>query len=219
MNADPLASIYRSLEYLAFGRALERCRIKLLEAAPGRRRVLIIGEGDGRFLSWILACTTHAKVDVIDSSQRMLDLAKSKIQPRDMARVRLLRQDALRELPEATYDTIVTNFFLDCLTEQEVNQFVPAVSRLLEPGGVWLVGDFHLPERGLRRFHAQVWLTVMYRFFAMTTGLRARRIPDYVALMKGVGLTVERERYWRAGMITAQVWRRPTAPSVASFGS
>ena len=48
---DKLARPYRWLEYLAFGRALEGCRLDLLPWLGGARRVLTIGEGEGRFVA------------------------------------------------------------------------------------------------------------------------------------------------------------------------
>ena len=51
MNADRIARSYRWLEYAAFGVALERARFDFLRCAAEARRVLILGEGDGRFLA------------------------------------------------------------------------------------------------------------------------------------------------------------------------
>ena len=56
MNADPIASSYRWLEYAAFGLALEHARFDFLSHAAAARRVLILGEGDGRFLARLLRC-------------------------------------------------------------------------------------------------------------------------------------------------------------------
>jgi SAM-dependent methyltransferase len=208
MNADSVASLYRSLEYLAFGRALERCRFNLLVEAPAARHILIFGEGDGRFLEQLLARNRQAQVDVIDSSARMLELAHARIPAGDLTRVRLQHQSAFDPLPIGTYDTIITNFFLDCLTGEEANQFIPAAARLLSPGGRWLIGDFHLPRRGIARWHAQLWLWTMYWFFALATGLRARQIPDYGQPLRQAGLNRQSQRFWRYGLLTNEVWTK-----------
>ena len=49
MNCDPIARWYRWLEYGAFGLELEKCRNRFLDALDMPRRVLMAGEGDGRF--------------------------------------------------------------------------------------------------------------------------------------------------------------------------
>ena len=204
MNADPLARIYRTLEYLAFGRSLERCRFSLLEPVAKAKRILIVGEGDGRFLAQVLARNAEAQVDVVDSSGRMLALARAKVAPPDLPRVRFLHQNALDGLPIVTYDAIVTNFFLDCLTPEEARQFIRSTVQLLDRHGCWLVGEFHLPPAGMRRWHAKVWLTVMYRFFAFTTGLRARQIPDYPSEFASAGLVRLDQQFWRGKLLTAE---------------
>ena len=76
MNADRIASSYRWLEYAAFGLALERARFDFLPRAADARRVLILGEGDGRFLAQLLECNRYATVAVIESSARMIELAR-----------------------------------------------------------------------------------------------------------------------------------------------
>ena len=55
VNCDPLARWYRWLEYAAMGRALERRRFEFLPGMAQARRVLILGEGDGRFLTRVIA--------------------------------------------------------------------------------------------------------------------------------------------------------------------
>jgi len=49
MNCDGIARWYRALEYLVFGRALERRRFEYLNDMADARHVLILGDGDGRF--------------------------------------------------------------------------------------------------------------------------------------------------------------------------
>ena len=155
MNADPIAGPYRWLEYAAFGTALERCRFSLLGGAAGAKRVLILGEGDGRFLARLAQANPSTLVDVVDSSAAMIALARGRVTP---GRVQFFHQDALAPLPGAGYDVVVTNFFLDCLAEEDAQKLVAAVAERTTPGALWLVGDFALPAEGAARWHAQAWL-------------------------------------------------------------
>lgn len=204
MNSDRIAGIYRWLEYVAFGRALERCRFRLLPHLAGRRRVLIVGEGDGRFLEKLCEQNADAVIEVVELSGEMIALAKS----RSDGKVRFHQQNALERLPEGEYDAVVTNFLLDCLSGREAALFIEAAAARLTSGGVWLVGEFHLPERGWRRWHAQLWLRTMYCFFAAATGLRATEIPDYPRLLEQQGLKREEQHFQRAQLLTAEVWRK-----------
>ena len=79
MNCDSIARVYRWIEYAAFGPLLQRTRLHWLEQLGGARRVLLLGDGDGRFLSRFASRYPSAEVHYIDSSARMLDLARKRI--------------------------------------------------------------------------------------------------------------------------------------------
>ena len=70
MNFDRIAPWYRSLEWIVFGDKLQRCRIASLAEIGAPRRVLIVGEGDGRFLAEFLRVHPDAEVDCLDASVR-----------------------------------------------------------------------------------------------------------------------------------------------------
>ncbi len=207
MNADHIAPYYQWLEYLAFGRSLERCRFHYLDATRGARRVLILGEGDGRFLSRLLSVNAHAHVDVIDASPRMLALAQARVRAKDRPRVRFHHADArLWQFADRTYDLIVTQFFLDCFSPADLAQIVRRLRLAMDPGGTWLVSEFQQPSQRLARWHAAAWLGVMYWFFQRSTGLGIRRLPPYRDLLAGAGLEMARQHESRFGLMVSQLW-------------
>ena len=91
MNADPIARIYRWLEYASFGRALERCRFRFLDDVAEARCALLLGDGDGRFLDRLLKAAPSVAAETIDSSAEMLSLARVRC---GADRVRYRRDDA-----------------------------------------------------------------------------------------------------------------------------
>jgi ubiquinone/menaquinone biosynthesis C-methylase UbiE len=206
MNIDPLARWYRFVEYCAFGQALERRRFAYLNRLAEARRVLILGEGDGRLLARLLGVAREASIDVVELSGEMIALARARVGSTD--RVRFLQEDArLVDFGAAEYDGVVTCFFLDCFPEAEAHVLVERLARALKPGGVWLVSDFAIPPYGWRRWHAAVWIWTMYRFFRITTGLQTAWLPRIERLLASAGLTrVEREEE-RAGMMVSELWR------------
>src|SRR5258708_10812247 len=122
MNCDGIARVYRWLELLAFGRALERRRCAFLSDLHDARRVLVMGDGDGRALAALLQAAPAANVDYIDSSAAMLELARAR---NGAERVAYYGADALTvALPPAEYDAIVTHFFLDCLNTEEAGTLI-----------------------------------------------------------------------------------------------
>jgi SAM-dependent methyltransferase len=207
MNADRIASSYRWLEYAAFGLALEKARFDFLSHAAAARRVLILGEGDGRFLARLLLSNRNSCVAVIESSGRMIQLARSRVAPDDRLRVEFHQIDAVAQpLPSGPFDCVVSHFFLDILNCHDAEAVIGKVSAQLSPGASWLVSEFQEPSDGVPRLHARLWLAAMYGFFSMTTGLRASRLPPYRKMLERRGLAEVDHRERRFGLIRSQVW-------------
>lgn len=124
-------------------------------------------------------------------------------------RVRFRRQDARTWTPPPDgYDLIATHFFLDCFVPAEAAALVGAIAEAANPGAVWLVADFCLPERGYRRWRAKAWVAILYWACRALTGIGPGRVPDYPAMLRGAGFFLEAERRCQAGMLLTQIWRR-----------
>jgi ubiquinone/menaquinone biosynthesis C-methylase UbiE len=210
MNADRIASSYRWLEYAAFGLALEEARFDFLSHAASARRVLILGEGDGRFLERLLRCNRNASIAVVESSGRMIQLGRQRVPPDDRARVEFHQMDAVAQpLPGGSFDCVVSHFFLDILNCRDAEAVIGKVCALLSPGAGWLVSEFQEPPCGVRGLHARLWLGAMYGFFSITTGLRASKLPPYRRMLERRGLVEIDHRERRFGLIRSQVWGKP----------
>ena len=209
MNADGIAASYRWLEYAAFGRELERARLDFLDRARDARRVLILGEGDGRFLARLLASNRRTRVDVVESSGRMIELARRRVPASEGARVTFHRRNAAADaLPDGPFDLVVTHFFLDVLTPCEAEAAVAKAGARLSPGAVWLLSEFQAPRARVARLHAQAWLKAMYGFFSIATRLEASQLPEYRKMLERSGLVEIEHRERRWGLIRSQVWRK-----------
>lgn len=185
-NFDPLARIYRALEWLAFGGDLERARFCLLDQLAGRRSILILGEGDGRCLERLLPLVPDARIDCLDASPAMLARAETRIAGADgRGRVTFICADALSHaLPAAHYDAVVTLFFLDCFEPPSAEALVNRITAAVQPGAGWLFADFVVPTSGLARLRARLWLAGLYTFFRWQTGLRPRALPPSEELIR-----------------------------------
>ena len=62
MSFDLLAPHYRWMEWVLAGEKLQRCRTAWLEVLPAPARVLILGEGNGRFLEALMRQIGRAHV-------------------------------------------------------------------------------------------------------------------------------------------------------------
>ncbi|PTX92507.1 class I SAM-dependent methyltransferase [Opitutus sp. ER46] len=207
---DPLARSYRTLEFLAFGADLERVRFCQLHRLAGARRILVLGEGDGRCLARLLEIAPDATIDCVDLSAAMLRRAEARLSAEARRRVTFSCADARTvALRRSGYDGVVTFFFLDCLLPEEMSALVSRLAQHLAPGGLWLWGDFNLPASGWRRWRATAWLTLLYAFFRWQTGLRVRQLPDAEAALTAAGLHVEASRSFQHGLLRSAVYRAP----------
>lgn len=211
MNIDRMARWYRWMEYAALGRALERRRFAFLDRLVNARRVLILGEGDGRALARLLVVAPQAEVDVVEVSGKMIELARQRTG--NCERVRFRQEDALgAALPGNHYDGVVTLFLLDCFDEREAGILIRRLASAMTPEGRWLVSEFAIPERGWRRWHARVWIWVLYRFFGIATGLRTRALPPIERLMREAGMRRLEFSEERGGLLRSEVWGRAGSP-------
>lgn len=204
---DALAPHYAWIEAVTYGRRLQWCRTALMGDLRDARRVLILGEGDGRFLGAFLARNPEADVHVVDVSAGMLALARRRAGSR---RVTWQVADARAvEYPRAEYDLIVTNFFLDCFGPEDLARLVPRLASALQPGGRWLLGDFRVPPGGVAGAWSRAVLAIMYGFFRLVTRLPATRLVDPRPLLLASGLTTLRAERRLGGFLTSELWSSP----------
>jgi ubiquinone/menaquinone biosynthesis C-methylase UbiE len=212
MNCDPIARWYRYLEYGSFGPALWRCRCNFLDHAVRARRVLMVGEGDGRFLHRFLQLNTNATVDYVDSSAAMTSLARRRIaNVSSCNRVTFLTQD-LRDcaLDTGTYDLIFTHFFLDCFDNTDVAAIVQSIARSAADGALWVVSEFSVSGHGWRRLRSRLWVRFLYAAFHWTTGLERHHLPAYEPALQGCNFNLVHRRPSNAGLLTSELWRKFT---------
>jgi ubiquinone/menaquinone biosynthesis C-methylase UbiE len=229
VSFDRLARPYRWLEYLCFGRALERCRFALLPELGGARRVLLYGDGDGRFLARLLRAypgpetgletvlETGLEIDAVDSSRAMLRIAEARLTPHARARVRFHHQDALRYMPSpgsdpgelsgARYDLVITHFFFDCFHQEELLQLLDRIRPHLAPNARWLVSEFAIPQRALPALAARAVVGLLYTAFRLLAGLRANHLPDYAAVLAAHGFLLSRRTILLGGLLHCELWR------------
>lgn len=209
MNCDPLARWYRWLEYAALGRELERRREHFLPALGGARNALVLGDGDGRFTAALLRANPLVRVNFVDMSGEMLQLARQRVPAEARERVDFQQMDAREwQAGGRRYDLIVAHFFLDCFSAIELAPVVERVAMATTPDARWIVSEFCQPERGLRAWRARIWIAGLYSLFGLTTGLDVRRLPDYAAVLAEHGFCREQVSTAQWGLLTSECWRR-----------
>ncbi len=204
---DQLARFYRLIEFLAYGRALERARFHHFDYLRNRRHILLLGDGDGRGLALACRLAPEAKITSLDFSAGMIDRATHRLAPSDRARVTFVHADALATtFPENTYDAVTTLFFLDCFSTEQVRSLIERLRPALTADAVWLYADFALPPSGWTRLRARIWLALMFAFFRWQTGLTTHALPPSENLIHAAGFHRIAHTSWRGGFLVSSVF-------------
>ena len=142
------------------------------------RRALLLGDGDGRFLARLLETNSAITADVVDSSRSMLAILERRVRrsgPQARRRICLHHADALEWNPAGRYDLIVSHFFLDCFSTQQLEQLFDAVLPHALPGAQWVVSEFAIPRNAFAAYLARRIIRLLYQVFGLDSpGFRAR---------------------------------------------
>jgi ubiquinone/menaquinone biosynthesis C-methylase UbiE len=211
VSFDRVASHYRWLETLVFGNQLQQARVAFMREIGSPRRVLIVGEGDGRFLAEFVRSHPAAAVDCIEASGQMIELARRSLDPQ--ACVNFIQTDiGEAELAPNFYDLVVTHFFLDCLGEGALAAVIVKLANSATPDAQWLVADFSEPSKSWRRLPARFLIALMYFFFRLAAGIEARQLVDYRPLLQAEGFVLAEALQSPNEIIRSERWRRRTSP-------
>lgn len=211
-NFGRFARVYAGVEWLTFGRALSRRRECFLGHASvaTAKRVLVLGDGDGRFTAALLEQNPFAAVTALDVSAAMLSQLESRARAKaPNARLELHCADARTwSVPLANYDLVVAHFFFDCFTTDELAQVVERIAPALGPDACWLVSDFAIPDHRFWTPFAKVLLRFLYLTIGSLTGLEPTQLPDHRTVMKYAGFELAKANVALGGTLRSEVWQR-----------
>jgi ubiquinone/menaquinone biosynthesis C-methylase UbiE len=206
VNFDFVAASYRWLETIVFGDQLQQARVAFLGKIERPHRVLVVGEGNGRFLAEFVRRYPETSIDCIEGSARMIALARRVV---GRAQVRFIEADlGAVGLGNNSYDLIVTHFVLDCFSEETLPLLIRKLADAATAEAVWLIADFCYPAGGWRRWWARALIAFMYFFFRVVAGIEARQLVDYRPMLRGQGFECTDEMTLPNEMIRSEFWRR-----------
>ena len=212
---DHLARWYRVLEVLLFRGALERARTEQMDALAQCPRILLLGEGDGRFAQELLRRYPSASITIVERSQGMLKRCRQRLggvsessQQYDVQYIEADIGDWLARPTSVQWDAIVTLFFLDCFEDPELANIVSELARRLCPKGLWLYADFQQTEHGLHRVFTRALIRVLYIFFAVQTDIRARRLVDPRPWLRHHKLSQKTRCRSLGGLLVSELWQK-----------
>jgi len=205
-NFNRLAPVYRWMEYSTFGPWLNRTRCTFLADLRDCRSALVLGDGDGRFTERLLRTNPTIQIDAVDGSAAMLNSLLRRAGS-NATRVQTHLADARQWQPPAhSYDLIVTHFFLDCLTTEEVQSLAKQLHAAVSPSALWLVSEFAIPPNLFGRLVARPLVGALYLVFGWLTGLAVRTLPDHRSALAASGFTLVQHRALLAGLLIGELW-------------
>lgn len=203
--------MYQLLEYIAFGRDLEKTRATFVDRLSGCRNVVIYGAGDGRCFRTLLPAAPLTNFVSVEVDPEMSRLARTVVADLGgMSRVQFIDSDA-RMVPftPAQFDGVVTQFFLDCFPAEDLERLIPAIGATLGPGAVWLFADFAIPERpAFARWRARAWIALLCAFFRWQAGHVLKTLPPMEPLLSSHGFRCECERARSWGLLRSAIYRK-----------
>jgi tRNA (cmo5U34)-methyltransferase len=205
---DLVAPLYPLLERCVFGSRLDRARQAFFDAIVQADRILLVGEGNGRFLKSLLAHKGNGSVKVVEKSTVMVRLAKDGIRKLEElpVDVEFIETDVCEYNSANKFDCVVTHFLLDLFNPPAQRSVTHRIAELTTASGTWINVDF-LPARTLRG-GILIWL--QYAFFRLVSQIEARRCFDESTAAAAAGWTVVETISYLGGLVVAK--RRQKEP-------
>ncbi len=209
---DQLAGRYQLLETLMFGPHLDRARTALLSSIPACRSALVLGDGDGRLLEALLTNQPECQITSIDQSARMLELQQKRLANHPLRDNVSWRQQDARDFEgfDDQFDLLVSAFFLDCFTFQELETHLPLWLNTLRAGGHFYFVDFQEPDSGWKRLRGKLYLAAMHHLFRWYTNLQNRKLVDLNNVLNQCPLELVATQNMNRDLITVQLYRTAT---------
>ena len=212
-----LAPFYRTLEVFTFGKTLSRARREHLHRLAQCENLLIVGEGNGRFLEALIEANPSTQVTVVDSSLGMIRTARRRLQRLAHPvgdRCQFICADIGLWEPAGgspPFDGVVTHFFWDQFNPETQRRLMNRIIGWLTVDAPWCCADFSQPGSAeacspIRSNLQGFVLNSLYLAFGLLTRIEASRLHPHPAPMIGNGWSLEKRSCWSRGWIVSDVW-------------
>jgi hypothetical protein len=104
------------------------------------------------------------------------------------------------------YDLVITHFFLDCFTTEQVHALARNLRPHLAPGAFWIISEFAIPK-GPAALPARAVVQSLYIAFRILTGLRTRALPNHAAALTQTSFNLQRKKTFLAGLLISEQWQ------------
>lgn len=202
-NFNSVAFIYDFMAQLVFGKAILKAQSGLLHTIPDSSSVLILGGGTGFILEELDKLSLPLSVTYVEPSSAMIRRAKAR-SPFNCIEVDFIQDRHEAVLGADRFDVVITNFFLDVFTREQLPEVVRQVSSLTADNGMWLLTDFVITGVWWQK----VLVKIMYLFFRVTARLEGDQLLNFNDYLSKTGFTSVKSESFYHGMISSHIFKR-----------
>ena len=209
MSFDRVANYYAWMEKIVFGNDLEKIQNVHLKLIDDEESILLLGDGDGRFLKKISETGADGLIVSLDSSSKMIELSRKRLQNTDLE-VQYFCQNIKNFEKSESFkpDLIFAHFFLDCFTEDEVILIIDLLSQWSTKTTKIVVSDFFITKtNSISRTYQKLLTQTMISFFRVFCGISAKKLPNIPKIMNSKGWNCISHKSLRNGFINSWVWQ------------
>ena len=198
---NALAPYYDFMAKIIFGKSIVRAQTSFLNDVPIGGCVLILGGGSGKILPELHTINPTCRIWYIEASSSMLNLARENAKDFSFDEINFIH-GTHNEVPTGVkFDTVITNFFLDLFSDNTLSTVLGKIHSILSPNGNLLVTDF--ADQG--KFWQHILLKIMYRFFRITCGIEAEKLPLWQVQFNRIGFREIKSEYFFRSFIKSSV--------------
>lgn len=199
-----LAPIYDGVVFLFFGKSFSRLQQQLFSDLASAEKCLIIGGGSGEVLENAILQNLASEYYYAELSDKMIKKTKSRISRLNKSYSIAFSND-WTDWDKESFDFIILPFVLDCYSETELQSLISDLVSCLSPKGKILFIDFNQEaEFGYEAHFAKAgFISLLYAFFNLTTGISAQKLPAFNRLFRTHGLITEKQILIKKGWIQA----------------
>jgi hypothetical protein len=199
-----IAPVYDLLASLALGRGYIKSKWALLENINSGDTVWFIGGGTGANLPEILKrCGSNGKVIYTEASEIMLQKARKNLSPEIIHQVKFICLGDFKLPSDVKVDVIITQFFLDVLTDTSINSLFEQVGKRASTAARWIFLDFY-PV-----INKKIFIRLMIGFFNLLTGHPRKELPEYDLFFQKWGWREIKTTSFKDGFYMAKLYKAP----------
>jgi tRNA (cmo5U34)-methyltransferase len=199
---DRIALVYDLLARLVFGRSIINSQKFFLNKIEDHHNVLILGGGSGWLLAELLTIKPECKVWYIEASEKMIDLSQKKVDSKSSIH---FIHGTEADIPSSIkYDVVISNFYLDLFTDEQLTDVTHKIISSLSPGSQWIATDFVERNKGWQK----LLLKLMYYFFRIICHIGSRKLPQWNKAILASGIKKIESRLFYDGFIETALYQR-----------